>query len=125
MPRSTPYVPRLPRPDSPAGGSRRRRSVAGDPARRPPPAGGRGRGAPGPAPAGRHPSRAGRADPAGNRTIRDASLVVDRTAGNLAWSPSLFYPQDGDAYAATARLSFKLTRTATTTLRIYNSAGAS
>jgi flagellar hook assembly protein FlgD len=74
---------------------------------------------------GRYTFRVELVDPAGNRTIRDAPVVIDRTAGSLAWSPNLFYPQDGDGYAATARVSFKLTRTATTTLRIYNNAGVS
>jgi len=73
---------------------------------------------------GRYTFRVELVDPAGNRTIRDTPLVIDRTAGSLAWSPGLFYPQDGDRVAATARVSFKLTRTATTTLRIYNADGA-
>jgi spore germination protein YaaH/flagellar hook assembly protein FlgD len=63
-------------------------------------------------------------DPAGNLTVRNVSVLVDRTAGYLRWSPSLFYPQDGDRLAASATASFRLTRTATTTLRIYNRHGA-
>jgi flagellar hook assembly protein FlgD len=75
-------------------------------------------------PDGRYTVRVELLDRAGNRSIRDVALVIDRTAGALAWSAGLFFPQDGDGYAATSRVSFKLTRTATTTLRIYNSAGA-
>jgi spore germination protein YaaH len=62
-------------------------------------------------------------DAARNRTLRETPFVLDRTAGHLAWSPALFYPHDADAYAPSARVSFALGRTATTTLRIYTLAG--
>ena len=47
---------------------------------------------------------------------------MDRTAGFLRWSGS-FFPQDGDALAATARLTWRLTRAATTTLALYDASG--
>lgn len=62
-------------------------------------------------------------DPAGNRVVRASTVAVIRAAGFLRWSPTAFYPTDGDRYAATARLTFRLTRTATTSLRIVDAAG--
>ena len=47
------------------------------------------------------------------------SVVVDRTLSSLRWSPSLFDPLDGDALAATSRLSFGLARSAAVTVAIY------
>ncbi|MDQ2965203.1 MAG: glycoside hydrolase family 18 protein [Chloroflexota bacterium] len=61
-------------------------------------------------------------DPSRNQTVQEAPVYVDRTAGNLAWSPALFFPHDADAYAKSAKVSFKLGRTAVTTLRIYTEA---
>jgi spore germination protein YaaH/flagellar hook assembly protein FlgD len=58
-------------------------------------------------------------DAAGNRTLHEAPVVVDRTARGLAWSPALFFPQDGDTLAGSSRVSFGLIRRATTSLRIY------
>ncbi len=49
-------------------------------------------------------------------------VVVDRTASSLRWS-NAFYPQDGDGLRGTARASWTLTRTATTTLRLYDESG--
>jgi spore germination protein YaaH/flagellar hook assembly protein FlgD len=72
---------------------------------------------------GRYKFRIDLVDAAGNRSAVDLSVVIDRTASRLAWSPGIFFPQDGDTYAATSRLSFSLTRTATTTLKIYDRAG--
>jgi spore germination protein YaaH/flagellar hook assembly protein FlgD len=63
------------------------------------------------------------ADAAGNRTTLRSTVTVNRTAGFLRWSPTSWYPQDGDALAASSRLSFRLTRSAYTTLRIYDAAG--
>jgi spore germination protein YaaH/flagellar hook assembly protein FlgD len=62
-------------------------------------------------------------DPAGNRTTLRSTALVNRTAGFLRWSPASWYPQDGDALAASSTLSFRLTRGAYTTLRIYDAAG--
>jgi hypothetical protein len=73
---------------------------------------------------GRYVFRVDVADAAGNHTVRDVPVVIDRTASRLTWSPGLFYPQDGDAYAPAARVSFVLGRTASTTLRIYSQSGA-
>jgi len=61
-------------------------------------------------------------DAAGNRRVASASIAVDRTAGFLRWSGN-FFPQDGDALAATSRLSWRLTRTASTTLALYDASG--
>ena len=77
-----------------------------------------------PLPDGRYVFRVDVADAAGNHTIRSVAVVVDRTAGSLTWAPGLFFPQDGDAFAPAARVSFVLGRTATTTLRIYDQSGA-
>jgi hypothetical protein len=62
-------------------------------------------------------------DPSGNRTVQEAAVYVDRTAGYLAWSPALFFPHDADVYAKSATVSFRLGRTATTTLQIFSQAG--
>jgi hypothetical protein len=48
---------------------------------------------------------------------------VDRTAGFLRAAPTLFFPQDGDALAATSTISFRLARTAKVTLRIFDASG--
>ena len=63
-------------------------------------------------------------DPSGNRTVQEAAVYVDRTAGSLTWSPGLFFPHDVDAYAKSSTVSFRLARTATTTLQIFSQAGA-
>ncbi len=62
-------------------------------------------------------------DRAFNRTVQEVAVYVDRTAGHLAWSPGIFFPHDADAYAKRAKVSFRLGRTAATTLRIYTQAG--
>jgi flagellar hook assembly protein FlgD len=77
-----------------------------------------------PVPDGHYALSIGVRDRAGNLTVRNVTVLVDRTAGYLRWSPSLFCPQDGDGYAATATASFRLTRAATTTLRVYDASGA-
>ena len=59
-----------------------------------------------------------------NRTYQEIAFSVDRTAGHLAWSPALFFPHDADAYAKTSKASFRLGRSAATTLRVYSVAGA-
>ncbi|OGO56206.1 MAG: hypothetical protein A2V85_07630 [Chloroflexi bacterium RBG_16_72_14] len=61
-------------------------------------------------------------DPAGNRTVASKNVVVDRTASYLRWSRN-FFPQDGDALRPTAALTWRLKRDATTTLRLYDTAG--
>jgi hypothetical protein len=72
---------------------------------------------------GRYTFRVTVKDAAGNRTVVNRTITVDRTAGFLRWSRS-FHPQDGDSLLPTSRLSFVLTRTATTTLRLYDAKGA-
>lgn len=62
-------------------------------------------------------------DAFGNRTTTSSSVVVDRTIGFLRWTGA-FYPQDGDALASASNVSFRLTRTARTTLHIYDASGA-
>ena len=61
-------------------------------------------------------------DTAGNRTVASTYVTVDRTSGFLRWSRS-FYPQDGDWLAPTSIISWKLTRTATTTLALFDTSG--
>ena len=63
-------------------------------------------------------------DAAGNQGAASLAVKVDRTAGWLRWSSAAFYPQDGDALARTAALTFRLTRSATTTLQLVDAAGA-
>jgi len=58
-------------------------------------------------------------DAAGNPTTRSIRVVVDRTLSSIRWTPGLFFPQDGDALARTARASFSLARTAAVTAGIY------
>jgi hypothetical protein len=62
-------------------------------------------------------------DRSANRTTQEVAVYVDRTAGHLAWSPAIFFPHDADAYAKSSKVSFRLGRTAATTLRIYTHAG--
>jgi spore germination protein YaaH/flagellar hook assembly protein FlgD len=63
-------------------------------------------------------------DAAANLVLRRTVVTLDRTAGFLRWSPGAFYPQDRDRLAATSRVSFRLTRLASTTLRILDGSGA-
>ena len=74
-------------------------------------------------PDGRYTFRVDVKDAGGNRSRVNRTVTVDRTAGSLRWSRS-FHPQDGDTLLPTSRLSFVLTRTATTTLRLYDASGA-
>ena len=62
-------------------------------------------------------------DFAGNARSASIPVVVDRTASTLRWSGNLF-PQDGDALKPTAALTWRLTRSATTTLRIFDAKGS-
>jgi flagellar hook assembly protein FlgD len=62
-------------------------------------------------------------DATGNRTTQAVALLVDRTAGFLRAAPTLFFPQDGDALAATSTISFRLARTAKVTLAILDATG--
>ncbi len=61
-------------------------------------------------------------DAAGNRRSASTPVIVDRTARSLRWSRN-FFPQDGDAIRPTAALTWRLTRSAITTLGIYDSSG--
>ena len=61
-------------------------------------------------------------DRAGNLTATDRIVHIDRTLGFPAWTRH-FYPQDHDALAATARISFRLARSASVTLRIVAADG--
>ena len=64
-------------------------------------------------------------DRAGNiGQARDRSLMVYRALGWVSSSTSVFYPQDLDALAPTARLGFTLTDGATVTWTIRDAAGA-
>ena len=62
-------------------------------------------------------------DASGNRAVSSAPLILDRTVGFLRTAPGLFFPQDGDALAATSTLSFRLTHTADVTLAILDASG--
>ncbi len=62
-------------------------------------------------------------DAAGNRAVASVGLRVDRTAGWLRCSPGAIYAADRDGLAKSARISFKLTRPATTTLQLVDGAG--
>ena len=72
---------------------------------------------------GRYILRVDLVDAGGNRRTATRTVVVDRTAGFLRWSRN-FYPQDADPLAPSSTLSWKLTRDAKTTLRLYNASGA-
>jgi flagellar hook assembly protein FlgD len=62
-------------------------------------------------------------DAGGNPRTVSIPVVVDRTAGFLAWSQA-FFPQDGDAIRPTSTVSWRQTRTATATLSVYDASGA-
>jgi spore germination protein YaaH/flagellar hook assembly protein FlgD len=72
---------------------------------------------------GRYTLRVELTDAGGNRRVATRTVVVDRTGGFLRWSRS-FYPQDADALAPTSTLSWRLTRDARTSLRLYSASGA-
>ncbi len=71
-----------------------------------------------PVPNGAYTFRVDVVDAAGNRTVRDVPVVVDRTASAPTWSPAMFFPHDGDALARASTASFRLAGPATTTLRV-------
>jgi flagellar hook assembly protein FlgD len=71
------------------------------------------------APDGRYVLRVTVRDAAGNVTTKDAALRLDRTLGSVATSASRFYPHDDDALARSTRLTYRLARPATVSLRIY------
>ena len=75
------------------------------------------------APDGRYTLKVKLVDAAGNRRIATRTLVVDRTVSSLGWSQA-FFPQDGDALRPTARVAWRLSRSAVTSLRIYDASGA-
>ena len=71
---------------------------------------------------GRYTFKVALKDAAGNRRSASTSVIVDRTARSLRWSRS-FYPQDDDGIRPTAALTWRLTRSATTTLGLYDTGG--
>lgn len=71
---------------------------------------------------GRYTFKVSGRDAAGNARTVSIPVVVDRTASRLRWAANLF-PQDGDALRRTSVLSWRLTRSATTTLRLYDAGG--
>jgi spore germination protein YaaH len=73
-------------------------------------------------PDGRYMLRTSLRDAAGNIAWASTRIVVDRTAGRLAWDRH-FFPQDGDSLRADATLSWRLTRDATTTLKLFDADG--
>ena len=72
---------------------------------------------------GRYTLRVELTDAAGNRRVATRTLVVDRHGRLPRWSRS-FFPQDADALAATSTLSWRLSRDAKTSLRLYSASGA-
>ena len=64
---------------------------------------------------GRYRYRVDAYDAAGNRTTRDLAINVDRTIASVAWTPGSFDPRAGQ----TSRLGFRLIRSATVTVAIY------
>lgn len=64
---------------------------------------------------GRYVYRVAGFDPAGNATLRDLPMNVDRTIASVGWSSGSFDPRAGQA----SRLSFRLIRSATVTVAIY------
>jgi gliding motility-associated-like protein len=63
-------------------------------------------------------------DPAGNdATGLAASVTMVRALSRVTASRTIFYPQDGDAYAASTRLSLVLLQPATVTWTIVNAQG--
>lgn len=70
---------------------------------------------------GTYAARVTAQDPAGNRTIRRLSIVLDRTGRLLRWSPGRFVPRSGRA----AVVSYGLSRTATVTLLVRGPNGRS
>ena len=63
-------------------------------------------------------------DARGNTVEQTASVIVNRVLGFLYTSPNRFYPQDGDTYARTTTIRYRLASAATSTLRVLNAAGA-
>jgi flagellar hook assembly protein FlgD len=63
---------------------------------------------------GRYMLRVAGFDRAGNRTIRDLAVTVDRTIRSVTWSRSSFAPKAGQS----ARLAFSLSRGAAVTASI-------
>ncbi len=63
-------------------------------------------------------------DARGNTVEQTASVIVNRVLGFLAASPNRFFPQDGDAYARTTTIRYRLASAATSTLRVLDAAGA-
>ena len=66
-------------------------------------------------PDGRYTYRVDGLDRAGNRTIRDLTVRVDRTIRSVSWAASSFRPSAG----RTDRLTFAIRRPATVTVAIY------
>jgi spore germination protein YaaH/flagellar hook assembly protein FlgD len=63
------------------------------------------------------------ADALANGARATSPVVVDRTAGWLRWSPSAFFPQDGDRLSTKATVSVRVARPARLTLRILDASG--
>jgi flagellar hook assembly protein FlgD len=66
-------------------------------------------------PDGRYTFRIDGFDLAGNRTLRDTPVLVDRTIKSQSWSVTSFRPSTG----ATSRIVFSLSRKATVSVSIY------
>ncbi len=64
-------------------------------------------------------------DAAGNRRTTTTTVRMDRTVGWLRSTPGAFYPQDLDGLARAARMTFRLSRSARTTLQVVAGDGRS
>ena len=73
---------------------------------------------------GTYQARVQLTDAGGNRGTGAVAVKVDGTAGWLRWGPTAFYPQDGDTLAKTSKVTFRLSRTASTTLQVVDATGA-
>ena len=75
-----------------------------------------------PLPDGTYTVTASLVDRVANRSTLSSTVILDRTAGFLRASRQFFNPADGDTLAASTTLSFRLTQSAQTTLRIFSGA---
>ena len=71
-----------------------------------------------PVPDGVHLLRVALSDAAGNLTLSDKPVVLDRTLAHVGWTPALFLPHDSDPLAPSAAVSYQLFGPARTTVRI-------
>ena len=76
-----------------------------------------------PAPDGTYAVTLAVKDARGNALTLRSTVIVNRVLGFLRAGPNRFYPQDGDRYAPVTRITFRLARATTSTLRILDAQG--